>query len=353
VSLSKEVEACKLYEKRRAVYEELAKKVETIIKENLKINDADFHSVSSRVKTVQSYREKAKREKYKDPHSEIMDMAGVRVITYTDSEAIKVAEIVKKAFRIYPKYSINKSEQLGIDKLGYRGIHFIADLGETRLQLPENSIFLNYLFEIQVRSILQHAWAEFEHDRNYKFAGELPSKIKRRLNIAAGNLESIDMEFDRLSNEIDNYKKEVENRTLKGELTIPIDTTSLIAYVNEKFKEMIIKGILELKIYSSKNMIDELAVMGINSLDQLDKIIPNDFAEKAEKYYKRMVNRMGGGTSIDGIIIDILILNNATAYFEKAWKNKWRGIEQESVGLICSYGIDFTEFIEKYDLNEI
>jgi putative GTP pyrophosphokinase len=353
VSLSKEDEACQLYEKRRSVYAALAKKAETIIKENLIINDADFHSVSSRTKTVESYREKAKREKYKDPHSEIMDMAGVRVITYTNSEAIKVAEIVKKAFRIYPKYSINKSEQLGIDKLGYRGIHYIADLGETRLRLPENSIFVDCLFEIQVRSILQHAWAEFEHDRNYKFAGELPSQIKRRLNIAAGNLESIDLEFDRLSKEIDDYKKEVENRTLKGDLSIPIDTTSLIAYVGEKFKNMIIKGILELKIYSSKRVINELTLMGIDSLDKLDNIIPMDFAEKAENCYKPMVKRMGEGTSIDGIIIDILILHDAKTYFEKAWKNKWRGIEQESVGLICSYGIDFTKFIEKYGLNEI
>jgi putative GTP pyrophosphokinase len=352
LSKSKEIEACQWFKKRRPVYKALAKKVETIVRENLRINNIDFHSVGSRTKTTSSYLKKAKREKYIDPKSEIMDMTGVRVITYTDSEARKAAEVVKKCFKIFPEYSVDKSEELGTDKLGYRGIHYIADLGEERLQLPENSIFVGYVFEIQVRSILQHAWAEFEHDRNYKFSGVLPRQIKRRLNIAAGNLESIDMEFDRLSKEIDEYKKEVEDRTLKGDLTIPIDTTSLIAYASEKFKNLITKGILELKINSSYSLMKQLNLMGIISLDELDRIIPSDFAERAESYYKPLVKRMGEGTSIDGILTDILILYDAKSYFEKAWNNSWRGIEHESVGLISSYKIDFSKFIEKYDLDE-
>lgn len=32
--------------------------------------------------------------------------------------------------------------------------------------------------EVQIRSLLQHAWAEIEHDRNYKFSGILPKELR-------------------------------------------------------------------------------------------------------------------------------------------------------------------------------
>ena len=49
--------------------------------------------------------------------------------------------------------------------------------------------------EIQIRSILQHAWAEIEHDLCYKNSTPLPRKIKRRMYRLAGVLELADKEF--------------------------------------------------------------------------------------------------------------------------------------------------------------
>ena len=50
--------------------------------------------------------------------------------------------------------------------------------------LPEMKLFSGIPFEIQVRTILQHAWAEFAHDRNYKFRGVLPDVIARRYGVS-------------------------------------------------------------------------------------------------------------------------------------------------------------------------
>lgn len=342
-------EAVIWYKKKRLMYQALSKKVEIIVEEILKLNAINFQSVSSRTKTVGSYRKKARRGKYANPRLEIMDMSGIRVITYTDLEARKAAGIIKNAFRIYPQHSVDKSEERGTDRLGYRGIHFVADLGDERLKLPENCVFSDYVFEIQVRSILQHAWAEFEHDRNYKFAGVLPKQITRRLLIAAGNLESIDREFDELSKEIDTYAKDVSQRTLKGDLTVPIDTTSIKSYFGEKFRLLVEKGILELRINSNKDLMRPLSRMGINTLEKLDKIIPSDFCERAKTHYLASLRRTGENQSIDGLLTDILIISNPEAYF-KAWGDGWASVERESVELLCSYGVDFEKFIEKYDL---
>ena len=50
---------------------------------------------------------------------------------------------------------------------------------------------------IQVRTVLQHAWAEFEHDIRYK--GSIPAEhapdLDRRFTLAAGLLELADREF--------------------------------------------------------------------------------------------------------------------------------------------------------------
>jgi ppGpp synthetase/RelA/SpoT-type nucleotidyltranferase len=345
-------EATRWYEQRRIFYEVLASKVEVIVKELLKLGHIDHHSVSSRAKTIQSYRKKASKEEYKDPQSEIMDMAGIRVITYTDSDAKKVAGIIREAFEIYPEHSIDKTAELGTDKVGYRGIHFVANLGERRLQLPENTVFKDYIFEIQVRSILQHAWAEFEHDRNYKFSGVLPKEIKRRLSLAAANLESVDRDFDDMARDIDAYVIEVEKRTVRGELAISIDSTSLRTYLSGKFSLLVKHGLVESDFAGDDDVIvEELRVMGIHTLADLDNIIPADFAERIGPCYETLARVRGDPTNFLGTVREILIIHDADSFFGKAWQRRWKGVDRELAILYQSYGVDINKCVKEFDLD--
>ena len=344
-------DATRWYKQNRLSYELLANKVEVITRELLRLNKLNFHSVTSRAKTVKSYRKKASKEKYKEPRKEITDMAGIRVITYTDSDANKVAEIVKEAskFEIFPELSVDKSQELGVDRVGYRGIHYVANLGEQRLKLPENSIFRDYVFEIQIRSILQHAWAEFEHDRNYKFAGILPDEIRRRLSIAAANLESVDREFNNISREIDSYILEVGEKAKKGELSIPIDSTSLATYLKEKFRVLIEQGIASPDFAGMDSVIvDELRTMGIDNLAKLDRIVPADFVEILAPYVRDSAEQ---GTNFAGIVRDILIIHDARVYFEKAWKNKWMAMDRGTASLYGRYGVDVGKYTHEYGID--
>ena len=293
---------------------------------------------------MDSYKKKASLEMYRDPSSEIKDMAGIRVITYIDSDAKKVTKIVEETFNIFPEHSSDKTEELGVDRVGYRSIHCVGTLGQDRLKLPENKPFSNMCFEIQVRTILQHAWAEFEHDRNYKFSGVLPKNMRRRLSTLAGTLEVVDVDFDTLSKEIDSYTLEINTKTESGDLSIPINSTSLREYMTKKFKPLIEKGV-EPTLVFDEVIIHELLDMGINTIAELENIIPEDFIEKKSDYIVLSYDSLGS------VIRDILIIHNDKAYFEKAWKKQWWGLNKSDIDFYKIYGIDFNKYVKQYDFD--
>src|SRR6056297_2095813 len=203
-------EAVKWYEKERHKYLNLKAEVEVILREALKENEIIFHSIESRVKSVNSFRNKALREKYENPVKEITDLAGIRIITLFEKEIHQISDIIKDLFKIDYERSEDKSDLLDADKMGYKSIHYIAELSSDKITATELEGFAGVKFEIQIRSILQHAWAEIEHDRNYKFKGKLPKYLQRRFYALAGMLEIADREFNTLSEEVEKFRQNKE-----------------------------------------------------------------------------------------------------------------------------------------------
>ena len=60
--------------------------------------------------------------------------------------------------------------------------------------------------EIQVCTLLQHAWAAISHDRLYKSSFHAPKKLERQLHRVSALLEEADDEFERGISELDEYK---------------------------------------------------------------------------------------------------------------------------------------------------
>jgi len=149
------------------------------------------HAVTARVKTTQSLRGKLREKKYKRPRSQITDFIGVRVITYYRDDVDKVVPILQAAFETHSTASVDKRVKLGLRTFGYRSVHVIARLKDVTTGW----------FEIQVRSILEHAWAEIEHEIVYKSGINQPQEIVRRFASLAGTLELLDNEFQELRHE--------------------------------------------------------------------------------------------------------------------------------------------------------
>jgi hypothetical protein len=107
----------------------------------------------------------------------------------------RAAEAIKAKFEVDETRSPDKRSELKFKEFGYRSVHLIA---KPRAMLISGSLASATgvdSFEIQVRSILEHSWAEIEHEVIYKAGTDFPSSVRRRFARLAGVLEMLDGEF--------------------------------------------------------------------------------------------------------------------------------------------------------------
>jgi ppGpp synthetase/RelA/SpoT-type nucleotidyltranferase len=319
------------YSARRSLYEQLAITAEQTLVRLISAANLDVVSVTSRAKSVDSAFSKASRKDYAVPTVDMTDLAAVRVITFIESDLQRVSDIVGRAFDIIPEKSSDKTDALGVDRTGYRSIHFVCTLGEDRVRLPELELFRDLRFEVQVRTAFQHAWAEVEHNRRYKFAGVLPGALQRRLFLLAGMLEIADRELATIASEVDAYAESVANSTKRGDLDIAINSTSVLAYVDERLKELPDLKIEDFQEAIPASLIDELRDFGIHTLADLDRLFVPELLEAIRQHEFE--------TSHTGVIRDAMMFADLERYFVDAWKTRWHATDERLVALLS----------EKYD----
>lgn len=190
--MSTAIDAVESYRLNRSIYQALCVSVEGIVRNVLAARKLEILSVTSRAKTIESFEEKLRRKRYEAPAREMVDLAGIRVVAFIERDVRIASEILKELFDVIGEHSGDKADELGAERVGYRSVHLVCTLGAGRTGLPEYSRFSDMVFEIQIRTALQHAWAEVEHDRSYKFKGSLPAGMRRRFNLIAGLLELAD-----------------------------------------------------------------------------------------------------------------------------------------------------------------
>jgi len=283
MSRNKNSNAVEWYSQNREKYEGLTSIIHSTLESLIAAKSIDYLSVSSRTKTIESFKEKLDRKSYSNPQKQATDLSALRVITFIENDIQKVISVIKSSFKIHEDKSLDKTEELGVDKFGYRSVHFICEIGDDRKSLPEFAPYQDLLFEIQVRTVLQHAWAEIEHDRNYKFSGVLPEKIRRRFHLVAGMLELADNEFNRLAKEIDNYSKEIKQKTKEGDLDLELTSTSLIEYFDKLFDIKKVATSVDSRQKESKKAIEELNDYGIQTIKDLDNLFNENLKSMLKK----------------------------------------------------------------------
>jgi len=119
------------------------------------------------------------------------------------------------------------------DRFGYMSLHYIVYLNDSRSKLPEYIGLTGLKFEIQIRTILQHSWAEIEHELGYKSKNSMPDEIRRLFSILSGTLELIDGEFTNIKNKIADYSQTVRDDVIQNKTNdILINEVSLIALID-------------------------------------------------------------------------------------------------------------------------
>lgn len=175
--------------------QQAAEQADKLVRSLLSGFQSEVHLISARAKSPDSALSKVLRKAYKNPTKELTDCIGVRVIAYYASEVDKMVERLSAEFEIDRKRSVDRRSALDLRSFGYRSVHLIAKLKGFRASSPEYTELRDRWFEIQVRSILEHAWAEIEHEVVYKSGINYPPDVLRRFAAIAGALELIEKEF--------------------------------------------------------------------------------------------------------------------------------------------------------------
>lgn len=192
-------------------------------------------AVESRVKTEKSLAGKLelKGSKYKSL-ADITDIVGLRVITFYLDDVDIVASAVERLFDVDWENSVDKRRLHALDSFGYQSLHYICrmpDIPEGRL--APSSAAESYRFEIQMRTLLQHAWSNMNHDTGYKSGVEIPREYIRNLNRLAGMLELADEQFSRIRTELTDYRRRMQALVASGNLDdVPLDGDTFRSYLD-------------------------------------------------------------------------------------------------------------------------
>lgn len=162
----------------------------------------NYLSVIGRTKSVSSFAAKAARKVdgrlvFNDPLNEIADQIGIRVITYLHSDVAAVADLLAEELTILGDRDLGQ-ENADEGQWGYASRHLLVGPHADSTDEPRRNA------QVQIRTVLQHAWAEFEHAIRYK--GTIPEEkapeLDRRFALAAGLLELADREFSMIRDEL-------------------------------------------------------------------------------------------------------------------------------------------------------
>ncbi|SMF08847.1 GTP pyrophosphokinase [Pseudobacteriovorax antillogorgiicola] len=180
------------------------------------------HGITYRVKTRQSLEGKLSRpDKIYRDLSDVTDILGIRVITYFADDIDRIAKVIEDRFDVDLSNSVDKRIQSAPDQFGYQSLHYICKIDHELISS----------FEVQIRTILQHAWAEIEHDLGYKFPESVPFEIRRKFSRLSGLLEIADEEFAEIRDAIKRYQKKVNQEDLEQNSDLKLDQISLVSIV--------------------------------------------------------------------------------------------------------------------------
>ena len=279
------------YDRKHNLYRNFASEVEHQLRRILTEEGIPYNAITYRLKDRDSLSEKIDRKQDKYTClGDLTDIAGVRVITYYSDDVDKVADIVEREFKIDRDNSIDKREALESDRFGYCSVHYVVEMSTERLKLREYQSFIGLKCEIQIRSVLQHAWAEIEHDLGYKSEITIPKNIRRNFSRLAGLLEIADKEFKEIRQFFVAYKAEA-NEKVEGKefedaeidailLETIIRTDETIKEINNQIASIFGKDCEDISTLNDyEDTIKRLHWFHVYTISQL-----RHFAEKNKRY---------------------------------------------------------------------
>ncbi len=192
------------WEKDEPKFRKMGEIVSLFIKSN--ITECEIlPEISFRTKELLSIIKKIKKKlKYKEySYSHLNDKLGIRIICSFQEEMNLIDIFLKKYFSIVS--TEYKKEELSFDTLGYISNHYDACINTNVAEFKKYSDYHNLVFEIQVRTLNQHAWSNIAHSLSYKQDSEIPPKLNRRVYRLLSLYEIADDEISAVNNALTSH----------------------------------------------------------------------------------------------------------------------------------------------------
>lgn len=267
------------FEEKVSLYKELKEEALFILDNTLKGKGIKVHSIDSRVKTAESFIEKAKRKQSKKPFEEIGDIVGLRVVCLFLSDIPRIGEVIRSCFEVVSED--NKIEDYDVSSFGYLSVHFIAKM-KREYAGPRYDKIKGFLFEIQVRTIAMHSWATISHYLDYKSERDVPKELRRDFYGLSGLFYVADTHFEMFfkarQESQDKMAELFEDAERKVDQEINLD--SLTAYLEKRFPD---REHSDSK--SISKLVQELSKAEYTHISEIERVV--DIAWDAFLVYER------------------------------------------------------------------
>ena len=235
-------------------------------------------AVEHRVKTEKSLAGKLERKgDLYATFEDITDILGCRIVCFLSDEIDKIGKKIEERFAVDWENSSDKRVLIKDNAFGYISLHYICSLpfGD---KWPDE--ICGKKFEIQIKTVLQHAWSVIHHDIGYKSDFGVPRAINRQFARLAGLLELADDEFVRARDNMVAYTEDIRRRIITDDADdVAINMISLNEYVlHNKRMQALIKEIAEISeaeisVIDPESYIPQLAFLGITTLGDIEIMI--------------------------------------------------------------------------------
>lgn len=290
------------YRERQQEFEQIKNVVIDTLRQRLDNNHIVVAGLEGRVKTEKSLTGKLELKGYKYRIlDDITDIIGVRIITFFSDEVDVISALVERIFEIDWENSVDKRKMLEIDRFGYMSLHYICRIPASIYTDPNIPQLNSTRFELQIRSALQHVWANMQHDTGYKSDVEVPVEHQRSLNRLAGILELADEQFSRIRKEINDYRRNVQSLVANGNFNeVPLNGDTFRSYCEHKpFKRLAdkIATINQAELYEDSLMpyYNVLVHMGMKTIGDVERM-RLDYRDSA--YQLALIQLAGTGLDI-------------------------------------------------------
>ena len=307
------------YREALPVLREIEEVASSAFRKRLRDNNIVIEGFESRIKTEKSLAGKLERKGAKYATlGDMTDLVGLRIVTFYSSEVDKVAALAGGLFDVDWANSVDKRKYHELDSFGYMSLHFICRIPASLYSNPACPEVNSLRFELQMRTALQHVWANMYHDTGYKSGVEIPQEYLRSLVRLSGLLELADEEFSRLRSSINEYRRKAEGLVSGGRWEeVPLNGDTFRSFIAlDPFEGLTrrIAAVNQAEVHpsSAASFFNVFVKMGFKTLGDV-VAMKNECSDAAYQFSLRQI----GGTDLDIISSTLSLRNLCIVYILK------------------------------------